>query len=189
MASEHPLFWLRPYLKKPFVTQAGVLEIVGPPLTAMTLQNYANRKILEPVTDPHRKTRRLYDGWALLSLYCGLPLIEQGLGPTHSIVRVVTAYTVLVLDLFNISNPDGTVTPARVPLDDVESYCALFGGADPRGVSIHHASEIGFEARKFPSSIILPIGRLSVELAERTRKYVEDKQANHPREAEQRISP
>ena len=169
MKSEHSLLWLTKRITEPLLGQAGTLAVIDN-LTPNFLQNLNTRDLI-----PSRivGSRRLYDGDTLISIAGALPLIEQGMSMHVSLQRSRAAFQALLRDLCDPALIDPG--PRGISLDETDQYFAVFGGSDPSGVGMFHQDAIARELRRCPSAIVLPIGRLAIDLAERTRSYLESR--------------
>src|SRR3954454_19640410 len=179
MAREHPIPWLMGHLREPLVTQSGLLHLAGPKLTPVTLQNWANREHLAPYLgeNPNKKTRRRYDGLQVVNVCLSLEMTQHGISPMVAMMKVMMAFVALMRDLV-LPGKDPVKTseprkgskmrplgPGDIPLEDVESYVAIFrlDGSVP---FIRHERDLAAEAPAGPM-IVLPIGRQLTDLGQR----------------------
>lgn len=168
----HPLLWLMTNAKKPLFTQADVLHLAPKALTAVNLQNWANRGFIEPHMSPEKKSRRRYDAVQLVQISTGLPLIQHGFGPLNAFMSINIALMKFMRDLVNTSEgvqpgPDG------IPLDQLQSFFAVFPLDAAGEPLIKHERDLAGTLATRSAAVVIPFGRAILDLGERAMNRAE----------------
>src|SRR2546423_13693015 len=97
MTEIHPVRWLWSKANEPLFSNATVLHLAGPRFTPATLQNWANRGIVNPAIETKNvKGRRKYSAVQLQQIVLGHPLVERGgIPPTLAVLDILLAMTQL----------------------------------------------------------------------------------------------
>jgi hypothetical protein len=151
-------------------THADVVKLTG--VTPTTLQNWSNRRVVEPVVaNPGRQGRREYTPLQVAAIGGCLDLIGWGVAPS-------LAFTLAQASLHSIMQAEAESRLRDLEIDSlpvfhgaIEDYFSIIWGPirerdllPVRLVRKNELMDLDFTSR---SLVIMPIGRMLVDMAER----------------------
>ncbi|MCP1851214.1 MULTISPECIES: hypothetical protein [unclassified Bradyrhizobium] len=168
--SEHPFYWFLSFGRKPLFTPANVIKL-APGLTATTLQNWANRDVVNALLQmKEERGRRYFDSLATARIVFGHRLItEFKLQPVHAMLVCELAWVNVLKQFFEGIIPEGAAEEERYPVDwdRLERYWALYAFGRSIAVSRENLGEAIID---FGNAIVLPHGRDMLDLAVRAKQ-------------------
>ncbi|MBR1287286.1 hypothetical protein JQ597_35050 [Bradyrhizobium sp. AUGA SZCCT0177] len=173
---DHPIFWFWSYAQKPLFSQANVLKL-APGLTATTIQNWANRSIVNALIEMKEvRGRRYYDSIQVRRIVLGQRLIDDfDLHPAKAMLLIDYA-NLAVIDAWTDDAIAGAKTPdTKMPIkmEWIEQYWFVRAPEIKNSVAVK-ASGLAGAIKKLGASIVIPYGRDLTELAARAKKLYED---------------
>jgi hypothetical protein len=171
-----PLSWFRWYWAYPIFTQADVLSL-NDTLTVDTIQNWANRGLINPIKGGDR--RRFYNLVEVLKI-CIAPTLmrECGVGPQKALQ--------MVMDILLAMDLDGLHTIAA---SRAQKLLAVFGPLDGhKDVEVFNSNiRRDFFKASTSVSIVVPFGRMFVDVVTRAVKLNEARRAEMMRAARETL--
>lgn len=172
--SEHPVLWCLGNAKSPLFTHADMLELQGPRLTDDTLQNWANRKIVEPEIEGGN---RRYDSVDTACIALMLPLVHDlRIMPAAAKLMAMMAFTLMAR---NLVDPKKVKPKAGdVPLNDVQNFYCIFGSigsGNDLPMLVHKCDLVETTFRKTPACTVLGFGRILIDVVKRAQKLADSR--------------
>jgi hypothetical protein len=163
-----PLSWFRWYWAYPVFTQAEILSF-NDALTVDTIQNWANRNLINHIKGP--TGRRLYNIVEVVRI-CLAPTLmrECGVGPQKALQMVMDI--LLAMDLDGLH----TISASRA-----KNLLAVFGPLDGhKDVEVFDSNiRRDFFRNSTSASIVVPFGRMFVDVVTKAVKLRGAEQAKH----------
>jgi hypothetical protein len=161
---DDPISWFFQNLFKPLFSHADVLALAGDRLKHDTLQNWTNRKYLEPKMI---KGKRRYNANEVAQILIAQPLISQFyMDPRNAILNILGATLIVQRKLKD----------EEFSLKQAPQLLCIFTNAisDPTAVVLKPTAK-HFETDE--AFFVLPFGRLLNDLAKRQKRLVESRLA------------
>ncbi|MGY3494189.1 hypothetical protein [Bradyrhizobium sp. USDA 4502] len=173
---DHPLYWFMSFAQKPLFTPANVIKL-APGLTASTLQNWANREIVEALYDmKEERGRRYFDSSATARVVFGHRLISEfKLQPVHAMLLAEMARIRVIAEWLGEGISPNAPPDAKIPIhwDHIENYWFLYADrnqAERNYCTAVTTENLGSALTDFGGAIVLPYGRDVLDLAIRAKK-------------------
>lgn len=151
-------------------THAQVVELIG--IKDETLQNWAKRKIINPViSSPGRQGRREYSGRDLAGMVIGVKLVELGIPPAQALPigrRCIADLTMSKYWIIPGERDRWTISDEVADL-----YQILIGHLSAEGplrLELIRPSQLSEIDLALSPSIVLPFGHLMLDISERVAK-------------------
>ncbi len=176
---DHALTWL--FSKNgPAFTQAKVLEL-APNLSAVTLQNWANRNIVNALMhqgEEEVRGRRLYKGDQVSNIVLGSRLVDQfGLSPAEAIMKVIMATAEVFMEWTSDAVKGADHDDQKMPIkaDWVARYWAISPGVAAAKTRAVLAKDIEKTLKELGRPcLVWPHGADLLDLARRAKAIYED---------------
>lgn len=170
---DHDLYWL--LAKKPsppLFTQAMVLEL-APNISAATLQNWANREIVQAIIKGGEvRGRRYYEAMPLLAIVVGSQLVDKfQISPPVAVLNVLAASAAVMMQWQEDAVKGATHDHEKMPIeaDWIKEYWAIWPGTATR-MAAAKLSDLAGRVDALGDSLIWPHGRYMADVATKARK-------------------
>jgi hypothetical protein len=169
MTKQEPIEWFFRNIDEPLFSHAEVLELAadGPRLSHDTLQNWANRKYVQPTIEGgKRRYRPLEVAAVIMAHHVVAELRVDPAGANRAIL-----YGLMIL---------ADKVGKKISFAEAKYQIAVYRSPVAGGPSLYDARKSALEIfDKGEAFMVVPIGRLLEDLARRQRKMVESRTAKN----------